>query len=61
MQRKILIAEDNTDLSDMFRNYLLKAGHAVYQAFDGEQAVEMAYKLKPDLVTLDIMMPKKDG
>ncbi len=61
MQRKVLIAEDNTELNDMLRNYLIKAGHAVYQAFDGEQAVDMALKLKPDIMILDIMMPKRDG
>ena len=59
--RKILIAEDNTDLNDMLRNYLIKAGHTVYQAFDGVQAVDMVVKLKPDLMVLDIMMPLKDG
>lgn len=61
MQRKILIAEDNTELSDMFRNYLINAGHVVYQAFDGRQAIDMATKLKPDLMVLDIMMPVIDG
>ncbi len=61
MQRKVLIAEDNTDLSDMMRNYLIKAGHTVYQAYDGAQAIELAYKLRPDLVLLDIMMPLLDG
>ena len=61
MQRKILIAEDNTELSDMMRNYLIKAGHVVYQAFDGAQAIDMAAKMRPDLILLDIMMPVKDG
>lgn len=61
MQRKILIAEDNIDISDMMRNYLIKAGHTVYQAFDGAQALEQATKLSPDLVLLDIMMPVIDG
>ncbi len=61
MQRKILIVEDNIDLSDMLRNYLMREGHAVYQAFDGEQAEDMVAKLSPDLVTLDIMIPKRDG
>lgn len=61
MQRKILIAEDNIEISDMMRNYLLNAGHTPYQAFDGEQAIELAFKLKPDLVLLDIMMPVRDG
>ncbi len=59
--KKILIAEDNVEISDIMRNFILKAGHTVYQAFDGEQALHMANALKPDLVLLDIMMPKKDG
>ncbi len=61
LMRKVLIAEDNIEISDMMRNYLIKAGHTVYQAFDGEQALELASKMSPDLVLLDIMMPKIDG
>ena len=59
--RKILIAEDNTELNDMMRNYLIKAGHSVYQAFNGAQALEYARSMQPDLVLLDIMMPVVDG
>lgn len=59
--RKILIAEDNTELNDMMRNYLIKAGHTVYQAFNGAQALEYARSMQPDLVLLDIMMPVVDG
>lgn len=59
--RKILIAEDNIEISDMMRSYLVKAGHEVYQAFDGSEAIAFANKVKPDLVLLDIMMPKIDG
>ena len=59
--RKILIAEDNTELNDMMRNYLLKAGHTIYQAFNGAQALEYARSMQPDLVLLDIMMPVIDG
>lgn len=59
--RKILIAEDNVEISDMMRNYLLRAGHVVYQAFDGAQALDFASKMQPDLVLLDIMMPIVDG
>ena len=59
--KKILVAEDNTELSDMVRNYLLKAGHSVYQAFDGLQAIDLAKAVKPDLILLDIMMPICDG
>lgn len=59
--RKILIAEDNIEISDTMRNYLIKAGHTVYQAFDGAQALDIVKNLKPDLVLLDIMMPVLDG
>ncbi len=59
--RKILICEDNVELSDMMRNYLVKAGHVVFQAFDGRQAIEFARKLSPDLVLLDLMLPIFDG
>lgn len=59
--RKILIAEDNIEISDMMRNYLIRDGHSVYQAYDGAQALDFADKMKPDLVLLDIMMPIVDG
>lgn len=59
--RKILIAEDNVEISDIMRNFLVKADLTVYQAFDGGEAYNMAHALKPDLVLLDIMMPVIDG
>lgn len=59
--RKILIAEDNVEISDMMKSYLVKAGHEVYQAFDGLQAFAMAKEIKPDIALLDIMMPGADG
>lgn len=59
--RKILIAEDNVEISDMMRSYLVKAGYEVYQAYDGQQALDLAQEVDPDLALLDIMMPKVDG
>lgn len=59
--KKILIAEDNVEISDMLRNYLMRAGHSVTQAFDGGQAIKIAEAIKPDLLILDIMMPVYDG
>lgn len=59
--RKILIAEDNVELSDMLRNYLVRAGHVVFQAFDGKQALDLTKALDVDLLLLDIMMPRLDG
>lgn len=61
MQRKVLIAEDNIEISDMMRNYLIKSGYTVYQAFDGGETLTQARKLHPDLLLLDIMMPVADG
>ena len=59
--RKILVAEDNREISDMMKSYLVKAKYEVYQAFDGIEALEKAKIVKPDLALLDIMMPKADG
>lgn len=59
--RKILIAEDNGEISDMMKSYLQRAGYEVYQAYDGVQALQTANEVKPDLAMLDIMMPKLDG
>ncbi len=59
--RKILIAEDNSEISDMMKSYLQRAGHDVYQAYDGVETLQKVKDVKPDLVLLDIMMPKLDG
>lgn len=59
--RKILIAEDNSEISDMMKSYLQRAGHAVYQSCDGAETLQKVKDVKPDLVLLDIMMPKLDG
>lgn len=59
--RKILIVEDNLEISDMMRSYLVKAGYEASQAYDGEQALDLAMREDFDLALLDIMMPKVDG
>lgn len=60
-KRNVLIAEDNVELSDMLKNYLVRAGHNVYQAFDGVQTMDLLKVLDVDLLILDIMMPRADG
>jgi DNA-binding response OmpR family regulator/anti-sigma regulatory factor (Ser/Thr protein kinase) len=56
----ILIVEDNRDMSTFIREHL-KPYYIIKEAFDGEEGLEKAKEIIPDLVISDIMMPKKDG
>lgn len=58
---RILIVDDDADLTEGLRWYLEAEGFEVAAAPDGEAAVEVFRKEQPDLVILDIMMPKMDG
>lgn len=58
---KILVADDDQNISDLLRMYLEKEGFSVCLASDGEQALAKFQTENPDLVLLDIMMPKLDG
>ena len=57
----ILAADDSPDNLEILRWHLEKEGYQVATAVDGDQAVAMVAELRPDLVFLDIMMPKLDG
>lgn len=59
--KKILVAEDDKFLADVFLTKLTKEGFNVIQAFNGEDAISVTKKYHPDLILLDIVMPKKDG
>lgn len=61
MQYKILIVDDDENICELLRLYLQKDGFETIVANDGEQAVEYASKYSPDLILLDIMLPKLDG
>jgi two-component system alkaline phosphatase synthesis response regulator PhoP len=61
MAKKILIVDDEKDIVDLVRYNLEKEGFKCYVAYDGEEAVAKAKEKVPDLVLLDIMMPKMDG
>ncbi len=58
---KILIVEDEEILYNLLSRKLKKEGYSVEVAIDGESGIEKMKKNKPDLVLLDIVMPKKDG
>ena len=59
--KKILIADDEPDILEIIQYNLLKEGYEVFTAKDGNEALETAKAAKPDLIILDIMMPKKTG
>ena len=59
--RKILIADDEPDILEILKFNLDNEGYEVITAKDGNEAIEKARRTKPDLVILDVMMPKKNG
>jgi len=58
---KILLVEDDLFLSSLLKNRLLKEGFEVSLARDGDEALNLLKTNKPDLVLLDIILPKKSG
>ncbi len=61
MAEKILVVEDDLVLRETLTYNLVKQGYAVSAAADGRQAIEMARQVLPDLILLDVMLPKLDG
>jgi len=60
-KQKILIVDDEPDILELIEYNLKKEGYQVYTARNGQEAVSEAKKALPDLIVLDIMMPKMDG
>jgi two-component system OmpR family response regulator len=60
-ENKILVVEDDTNLLTTLKYNLQKDGYNVTTATDGAEAVEIARKAKPDLILLDVMLPKMNG
>jgi two-component system response regulator VicR len=58
--KKILIVDDEPSVRALVKK-LLGKGYVVLEANDGEEAVNMAFNQKPDLILMDILMPKMDG
>ncbi len=59
--KKVLIVDDEPDILEIVSYNLSKEGYEIYTAKDGNEAIEKAKLLRPDLIILDIMMPKKTG
>jgi DNA-binding response OmpR family regulator len=58
---RILVVDDEPHIVDVVRAYLDREGHAVVTASDGDTAMELARSDPPDLVVLDVMLPKRSG
>ena len=61
ISRKILLVEDDAFLSSLLKNRLLKESLEVVLAQDGEEAIELLKNEKPNLILLDLILPKKSG
>ncbi len=58
---KVLIIEDNETLNEAYKLILEKDGHEVMTAFNGEEGLDAFKKFNPDLILLDMLMPKMNG
>ncbi|WP_207425365.1 response regulator transcription factor [Pedobacter sp. SYSU D00535] len=61
VKQKVLIVDDEPDIRELIEYNLKKEGYQVFTAGNGQEGVSEAKKVKPDLIILDIMMPKMDG
>jgi two-component system alkaline phosphatase synthesis response regulator PhoP len=60
-RKKILIVDDDHNITETIGKVLQDAGFEVLTAFDGQEGLNVAYAQNPDLIIFDIIMPKKDG
>ncbi len=60
-QPKVLIVDDDMILREMYEARIKEEGYVVISASDGEEALQKAFREKPDIIILDIMMPKING
>ena len=58
---KILVVDDDPNISEILKKYFVNEGYEVKVASDGAEGVSLFKTFEPDLVLLDIMLPKKDG
>lgn len=61
MKNKILVVDDERSIADIIKFNLEKEGYIVDTAYDGEEGMNKVNQIMPDLIILDVMMPKKDG
>ena len=59
--KKILVVDDEKPISEIVKYNFVKEGYEVFTAYDGEEALEKVEEVEPDLIILDLMLPKMDG
>lgn len=58
---KVLIVDDNKNINDVLMKYCKRDGYETISAYDGEEAIIIYENERPDLILLDVMLPKRDG
>jgi len=61
MAHRILVVDDDKQIVRLIQSYLEKAGYTILTAYDGEDAMRVIRRERPDLIVLDLMLPKRDG
>ena len=61
MAQRILVVDDDKQIVRLIQSYLEKAGYSILTAFDGEDAMHVIRSERPDLIVLDLMLPKRNG
>ena len=61
MSQRILVVDDDRQIVRLVQSYLQQSGFTVLTAYDGEEALHVLRREKPDLMVLDLMLPKRDG
>lgn len=61
MDNLILVVDDEKPIVEILKVNLIKSGYRVTEAYDGDEAVKKAVSEEPDLILLDVMLPKQDG
>src|SRR5579871_919743 len=61
MAHRILVVDDDKQIVRLVQSYLNQSGMTVYAAYDGDEAMRVLRSERPDLLVLDLMLPKRDG
>ena len=61
MSHKLLLVDDDKDIIDALKPRLQREGYDVFTAFDGEEGLRMVKDCNPDIILLDLLMPKLNG